>query len=133
VPLPIHDPNDLEMPVIGAAFESAYRAQFGRLLNGVAVRVLGVRTSVIGRRPEFDLARLARGATNVDDARSGRRPVYVGGQWCEADVWNRLLLPIGATVTGPCILEQPDATTLVEPGFRATVDRLGNLEVVRDR
>jgi N-methylhydantoinase A len=133
VPLPIHDPNDLEMPVIGAAFESAYRAQFGRLLNGVAVRVLGVRTSVIGRRPEFDLARLARGATNVDDARSGRRPVYVGGQWREADVWNRLLLPIGATVTGPCILEQPDATTLVEPGFRATVDRLGNLEVVRDR
>jgi len=35
-------------------------------------------------------------------------------------------------VVGPCVLEQPDATTLIEPGFRATVDVLGNLDVVRE-
>jgi N-methylhydantoinase A len=98
----------------------------------VAVRVLGVRTSVIGRRPEFDLGRLVSGTTTLDGARLGRRPVYVGGRWHDADVWSRLQLPIGATVVGPCVLEQPDATTLIEPGFRATVDALGNLDVVRE-
>ena len=131
VPLPIDDPARLDSSVITTAFESAYRAQFGRLLNGVAVRVLGVRTSVIGRRPEFDLARLVSGTTSLEAARLGRRPVYVGGQWHDADVWDRLQLPIGATVVGPCVLEQPDATTLIEPGFRATVDQYGNLDVVR--
>jgi len=131
VPLPVDDPARLDSSVITAAFESAYRAQFGRLLNGVAVRVLGVRTSVIGRRPEFDLARLVSGTTSLDAARLGRRPVYVGGQWHDADVWSRLQLPIGANVVGPCVLEQPDATTLIEPGFRATVDQYGNLDVVR--
>ena len=131
VPLPIDDPARLDSSVITAAFESAYRAQFGRLLNGVAVRVLGVRTSVIGRRPEFDLTRLVSGTTSLEAARLGRRPVYVGGHWHDADVWSRLQLPIGATVVGPCVLEQPDATTLIEPGFRATVDQYGNLDVVR--
>lgn len=132
VPLPVDDPNRLDSSVIATAFEGAYRAQFGRLLNGVAVRVLGVRTSVIGRRPEFDLGRLVSGTTTLDGARLGRRPVYVGGRWHDADVWSRLQLPIGATVVGPCVLEQPDATTLIEPGFRATVDVLGNLDVVRE-
>lgn len=131
VPLPINDPNRLDSSVIATAFEDSYRAQFGRLLSGVAVRVLGFRTSVIGRRPEFDLGRLVSGTSTLDAARLGRRPVYVGGQWHDADVWSRLQLPVGATVIGPCVLEQPDATTLIEPGFRATVDALGNLDVVR--
>jgi len=132
VSLPVDDPEQLDSSVITEAFEGAYRAQFGRLLSGVAVRVLAVRTSVIGRRPEFDLTRLVTGTTTLEAARLGRRPVYVGGQWHDAEVWSRLQLPIGATIVGPIVLEQPDATTLIEPGFRVTVDPLGNLEVVRE-
>lgn len=131
VPLLVDDPSRIDLPVVTAAFESAYRAQFGRLLHGVAVRVLGVRTSVIGRRPEFDLARLVTGTMAQEAARIGSRRIYVGGLWHDADVWNRLQLPVGTSVHGPCVLEQSDATTLIEPGFVATVDRFGNLEVVR--
>ena len=34
---------------------------------------------------------------------------------------------VGAVVTGPVIVEQLDATTVVPPGQCATVDRAGNL------
>jgi N-methylhydantoinase A len=36
-------------------------------------------------------------------------------------------LPVGAEISGPAILEQPDATTVVEPGLVARVDALGNI------
>ena len=44
-------------------------------------------------------------------------------------VWARLDLPVDATVSGPAILEQPDATTVIEPGLAGRIDRLGNLIV----
>jgi len=36
---------------------------------------------------------------------------------------------VGAVLTGPAIVEQLDATTVVSPGQRATVDRAGNLVI----
>jgi N-methylhydantoinase A len=44
-------------------------------------------------------------------------------------VWSRLALPAGATIEGPAILEQPDATTVIEPNHVGRVDRLGNVIV----
>ena len=49
------------------------------------------------------------------------------GSWQEAGVWDRLLLPVGAAIPGPALLEQPDTTILIEPGQRGRVDRFGNL------
>ena len=39
------------------------------------------------------------------------------------------LLPAGARIAGPAVLEQPDATTVIEPGLIGRIDRLGNLIV----
>ena len=36
---------------------------------------------------------------------------------------------MGAVVTGPAIVEQPDTTTVIPPGHRARVDRVGNLVI----
>jgi N-methylhydantoinase A len=36
-------------------------------------------------------------------------------------------LPLDAAFEGPAILEQLDCTTVVEPGDRVTLDKLGNL------
>jgi N-methylhydantoinase A len=46
-------------------------------------------------------------------------------------VYDRLLLPVGAEIAGPAILEQPDATIVVDPGLAARVDRLGNVIMAR--
>jgi N-methylhydantoinase A len=116
---------------IAAAFDAAYRRVYGRLLAGGVARVLNLRSAVIGRRPRFDLASLAPDpATTLADARRGSRRIHVGA-WCDAAVWDRLALPVGAAIEGPAILEQPDTTILVEPGLTATVDRFGNLILTR--
>ena len=117
--------------LIREAFERAYLAQFGRVLPGVGVRLVNLRTAAIGRRPHFDLSALAPGAdASLAAADRGTRPVWFGG-WHTATVHDRLALPVGAEIPGPAILEQPDATTVIDPGLVARVDRLGNVVVTR--
>ncbi|MFT8244858.1 hydantoinase/oxoprolinase family protein [Roseomonas sp. BN140053] len=112
---------------IAAAFADTYRRTYGRVLEGVPVRVLNLRSAVIGRRPKIDLLSLAPAAdATVDAARRGARRIWFGG-WHEAVVWDRLSLPVGAVVPGPAVLEQPDTTILIEPGQQGRVDRFGNL------
>ena len=132
LPLTMHDgTTGVTEALVRTAFERAYNAQFGRVLPGLGVRLVNVRTAAIGRRPAFDLAALAPGPnTTLAHAARGTRPVWFG-TWQDATVHDRLALPVGATIPGPAILEQPDATTVIDPGLIARVDRLGNLVVTR--
>lgn len=45
----------------------------------------------------------------------------------DVPVYQRASLPVGYTMTGPAIIEQPDTTTVLYPGHTAVVDRLGNI------
>ncbi len=47
-------------------------------------------------------------------------------------VYDRDNLPVGSGFTGPAIVEQFDATTVVPPGWHAQVDRYGNLILKRE-
>jgi len=135
VPLPVTlgaAGTGVTLSIVRAAFETAYAAAFSRLLPGIGVRIVNLRSAAIGRRPAFDLAALAPGPeAGLEKARAGTRRVWFDGAWHDATVWQRLLLPAGVEVRGPAILEQGDATTVVDPGLVARVDRLGNLVVER--
>lgn len=135
VPLPL-DMKDgtvnVDSKTIHAAFESRYRAVYGRPLSGVAVRVLNLRVSAIGRRPKFDLALLAPAdGVTLEDARTGTRQVWIDGAFHETGIYDRLPLSVGVEVPGPAILEQPDTTIFIEPDLTGTVDRFGNLIITR--
>lgn len=121
------DGLDMNETNIQTAFEAAYLNQYGRLLDGPVIRVMNLRAAVVGVRPRFDLTRLAPEAGDVMSAQTGARPVYVDGAWVDANVYDRLALPVGATIQGPAVLEQPDATIFVEPNLKAEVDSLGNV------
>ena len=43
---------------------------------------------------------------------------------------SRADLAVGSTLDGPAVVTQPDATTFIPQGWRATVDAGGNLEVI---
>jgi N-methylhydantoinase A len=136
VPVPVEvrgGTTGVTAEIVRAAFERAYLGAFSRLLPGLAVRIVSLRTAAVGRRPRFDLAALApKAAASLEAARRGTRKVWFAGGWHEAAIWSRLDLPVEALVEGPAVLEQPDATTVVEPGLVARVDRLGNLVVERN-
>lgn len=134
-PLPVtFDPQGtgLTEALARSAFEAAYSRAFSRLLPGTPARIVNLRTSAIGRRPPFDLAALAPGPeASMEAARRGERDVWFDGGWRASQIFDRLLLPVGATVRGPAILEQPDATTVIDPGLVGRVDDFGNLIVER--
>jgi N-methylhydantoinase A/oxoprolinase/acetone carboxylase beta subunit len=51
--------------------------------------------------------------------------------WHETPIFDREKLAQGTSIAGPAIVEQYDSATLVAPGWTATVDQLGNLNLVR--
>ncbi len=130
VPLPVEVSAGCVTPPtrdeIEAAFDSAYQATYGRILKDGQRRVMNLRTAVIGRRPKFDLTTLAPEGGSVETARTGARQVHFGDVWHETTIYDRLALPVGAIITGPAILVQPDTTVLIDPGLRAEVDACGN-------
>ena len=122
----------LDAASIRAAFEARYRAAYGRLLEGIAMRVLNLRVAVIGRRPKLDLSSLApKQGGSVAAARRGTRRIYIDGDYSEAPVYARLDLPAAAVVAGPAILEQPDTTIFIDPGLVGSVDCFGNVILER--
>jgi N-methylhydantoinase A len=130
VPVPVTHPVSIDG--IKAAFDLAYQRAFSRLLDGIPMRILSLRTAAVGRRPPFDMATLAppRGSSRETAARGARR-VWFSGGWHDTSLWSRLDLPADSVVAGPAIFEQPDATTVIEPGQRGRIDKLGNLLIER--
>ena len=125
------DPSaGLTRAAIQTAFDTAYKAAYGRLLDGIPVRVMNYRVTVIGRRPVFDMAVFApTDGKSAEACRTGTRTVWAEGAFHEAGLYDRLSLAVGERIAGPAILEQPDTTIFVDPGLIATVDAFGNLVI----
>jgi N-methylhydantoinase A len=125
------DPADgLTTEAIQTAFNTAYRTAYGRLLDGIPVRVMNYRVTVIGRRPAFDMAVFApKDGKPADACRIGTRTVWAEGAFHQAGLYDRLSLAVGERIAGPAILEQPDTTIFVDPGLYAVVDSFGNLVI----
>tara|TARA_R110002012_G_scaffold49677_7_gene128469 strand:+ start:3188 stop:5254 length:2067 start_codon:yes stop_codon:yes gene_type:complete len=135
VPLPVTVTNGRVTPPtedeIATAFDTAYRATYGRLLDNGTRRVINLRSAITGRRPRFDLATLAPQGGTIEAAFKGTRDVHFAGAWHETKLYRRLELPVGAEIPGPAILEQPDTTVLIEPGLVGKVDAYGNTLIER--
>jgi N-methylhydantoinase A len=132
VPLSLSEDFNINRDQISAAFEARYKSVFGNPLSGIPMRVLNLRVSVIGVRPNFDLHLLAPDDEGtIEAAVRGTRPVWVDGGWTETTIYERLHLPVGAEIKGPALLEQPDTTIFVEPDLVGIVDEFGNLVISR--
>mgnify|MGYP002654203836 CR=1 FL=1 len=112
---------------VQAAFEAAYFARFQIRMPEIRAVLVNLNTSVIGKRPGFSLAGLLPDGDG--DALVGERPIYADGAWHTAKIWQRERLRRGARIAGPAIIQQADATTVLEPGSEAVVDTLGNLRI----
>lgn len=127
VPLPS---PDVSRAALQELFEKAYFARFRVELPEIRANLVNLNTSVIGVRPEVDLSRLIDPAGRADtlvEARREIRPVWFDGEWLDTPVYLRERMPLDAVVRGPAIIEQMDATTVLEPGDVARSDADGNI------
>ncbi|MBT8226400.1 MAG: 5-oxoprolinase [Dactylosporangium sp.] len=125
-----------------AAFEAGYRRRFAFLLpeKPVVVEAIVVEATAAtvtggpgdhavsepGRPP-------ARGHRPDPDPAAAPVPVrvFVEDTWREVDCHRRRSLGPGSRVDGPAIIAEANATTVVEPGWRASVNDLGYLLLTR--
>ena len=130
VALPRADVTREEMQ---ALFEAAYFHRFQVRLPEIKAVLVNLVTSVIGRRrrvPDGRADRCGRSApAKVEGAIIAERKLFARGAWQTAPVFDRVKLPAGARIAGPAIVQQIDATTLIEPGSAALVDEIGNLRI----
>jgi len=113
---------------IRKAFETSYFEQYGVNVENHAVRILTLRTAVIGVRPIGQLPPIGSApGTPIDTALKEQRPVFFEGDYRVCPVYNRTDFPLECGFSGPAVIEQSDATTVVEPGMEVQVDRQGNL------
>ncbi len=120
------DDEALSRDSIRTAFEAAYRERFANLLPHASIRIVSTRVTVADTGGVPSVADFVSAPT---DARPtvGTARTYFGGAWIDAAKYRRAELPAGFRLDGPALLTQPDSTTLIEPGFSATVHPTGNL------
>jgi 5-oxoprolinase (ATP-hydrolysing) len=113
-------------------FEAQHHNRFGFVAPEADVVVEAVQVEVIGAGRPAD--RVGGPATAADDPTPsllGRHPVVAGGAVHDAPFLRRDLLAVGATVVGPAVIVEDLATTVVEPGWRATLSDRGDLVLSR--
>ncbi len=111
---------------LAAGFAAAHRALYGFDLPNIAIEIVTLRVEAAGRIPSpAPMPPPASGT--AADARIGSQPMALRDGMAEAPILDRARLGAGAALDGPAIIVQLDATTLVAPGWRATVDASGAL------
>ncbi len=112
------------------AFEAAYRQRFAFLMKErrLVVEAVSVEAVGAGDAPAEPVqATLAPAAAPV--AETVR--LFSGGRWHDAALVLRDAARPGLHVDGPAIIAERNATTVVEPGWRARVTELDHLVIER--
>ena len=110
-----------------AEFEAAYQRQFSFLLPGRPIIAESVTVEATGLAEPLDLPEPG-GAGLVPLAEV---PMYCADGWQRAPLYRREDARPGDSADGPAILVEDGATTVVEPGWRATVTGHGHLRLDR--
>jgi N-methylhydantoinase A len=109
-------------------FEEAHRHRYNFELPDSPLEIATVR--VVGRGTIKGVSLLESESGAGEDASGAvtrKEQVYFDGGWKETPIYERGELRPGNAVAGPAVVVQDDTTTVIEPGYRGTVDSFGNI------
>ena len=130
-----------DVPAMRAAFESAHQARYSFLM-GRPIVVEALSAEAVGITDQPDLGAGAddgagagegddgEGAGEGDDgqgADEGTVPMFAAGTWRDVPLRRHEAMPSGASVTGPALITEANATTVVDAGWQATATPEGHL------
>jgi N-methylhydantoinase A len=114
-------PRD-DAATLADAFRAAHRARHGHGDSDQPIELVNLR--VVAERPVPGVPVGRRAGIGVPSA--GRRMIVTrDGKRVRADVWPLGEMPAGRQLHAPAVLAGPDATGLIEPGWRGTVHASG--------
>src|SRR6185436_2668629 len=131
VPIPDGPVEGGTAAALRSAFDRVYAHRYGYSDPKAAVELVTAAVTVTGAGPEVRLGEQPPGARDIAQARKPSRPVYFPETrgYVECAIYDRGRLPVGGTIPGPAIVEEPESTTVLPPGTTAEIDRWANLVV----
>lgn len=123
---------ELNVPYTGVAdseakFHAAHEREYGYSSPDMEVELVNIRLRVSVRRLSLSLKERKEAAME----RAGERAIIWKGEEWSADIYRGPLF--GATLDGPCVVEDETFTTLVPPGWTLAADGYGIYELRRCR
>ncbi|WP_433171443.1 hydantoinase/oxoprolinase family protein [Actinoallomurus sp. CA-150999] len=110
-------------------FDAEHRERFGHSAPGEPAEIVSLRVSAVGALSRPELAKISVGGRTPEDAaRTGERDIFFPAHGIlRTPVFQRSGLLAGNQFSGPAVVEEGTATTLLCPGDSAEVDGYANL------
>jgi N-methylhydantoinase A len=126
--VPVSTPLGENLDASLARFHEEHQREYSFSDHDQAVEIYGLRVVGLGLVDKPDLPKLDNGG-DLNAARTGARAVHFGeaGGFLDTAIYDRAMLPAGATFDGPAIVEQMDSTVVVPPDWWGEVDEYGNI------
>lgn len=124
----------LDGPAIGAlvaSFHERHAALHGHAAPDATVELVSYRLRAVVPVPKYEDAPQKAKPSLAPRPGGTRRLVLGPDSIVEAHIWRRDDLSSGWRTSGPAIIEQPDATTVVPPGWSVRCDDHDNLVLER--
>jgi N-methylhydantoinase A len=129
VPIPDGSLAEVEMAEIDERFHQLHEHAYTFRL-GSPVELVNFHLTALGQVEKPRIAHIREDRTrNVERAFKGERQVVFDKGFLATPTYERELLPAGATLSGPSIVEEPAATTVLFPRQRLSVDEYGFLQI----
>lgn len=113
------------------AFTAAHRARYGFTMDKPLV-VEAVTVEATGRAgPHAPHPAGEASGDGTPPEPLGTVRTFTGGRWQDTGLYRRGELSPADTVTGPAVVAEDDATTVVDPGWQATAGPAGHLVLHR--
>lgn len=128
VALPTGPIGPAQVPQLRDSFVQAYRTRYTAVPPSARFEAINFRVNCSGPVPRLTISgALATGANKT--AHKGSRPAWFGDGFVDTPVYDRDALAAGVALQGPCIIEEREATTVLGPLDRVTVDGTLNLRI----
>jgi N-methylhydantoinase A len=111
------------------AFDAIHRQTYGQAGDAEDAEIVTFRLQAEMAVPRYEIAAAAAGDGDPARARKGERALFdlAAGAFVTAALYDRDRLRAGDAITGPAIIDQLDATTVVLAGQTLCVDPYGTL------
>lgn len=129
VEVPDGELNETSIATLTDSFATRYRNRYSRFDTSAVLEAVNWKLTAQGPARQLDLNRAFDSATSTDQARKGTRKAFFGGVagYLDVPVYDRYQLIPGACIEGPAIVEEREATVIIQPESTATVDSYWNL------
>ncbi len=114
-------------------FHQEHERTYGFKADDEPVEFVALRLSAIGRISRPRTRELSNSGGDLAVALKTSRSAYFAesGGLVDCRVYDRYKLQPDFEIQGPAIVEEVDSTTVIHPGYRALVDKFGNLFLQR--